>query len=268
MKEFQEFNNGNVTEVKAAISQGRATVIRYCSCPGANCLKGIIEKDDINSLYDHQTLMIVREGDAVQVCQLKGFYKKSNDNYIVIIEKVTALEVQDKLADAGIADGPVYDSAKAIFDKAVELEKKIKDLNDSKEKDEDEEGAPDDIFDIFNGKVKNKNNDDDDDDMSSPLALLGKLLAVGAASKAIRKSLDVDNEKWKTFQELKKKLGRVPTFEEFTNADPKLSEEEKEMMIKKYKETGDVEINESSLQNLMTKLLDSFEKDFEKMNKK
>ena len=264
MKEFQEFNNGNVTEVKAAISQGRATVIRYCSCPGANCLKGIVEKDDINSLYDHQTLMIVREGDKVHVCQLKSFYKKSNDNYIVIIEKVTALEVQDKLADAGIADGPIYDSAKAIFDKAVELEKKIKDLNDSKEKDEEEEGAPDDIFDIFNGKVKNKNNDDDD--MPNPLDLLGKLLAVGAASKAIRKSVDPEDEKWKIFKELKEKLGRMPTFEEFTNADPSLSEEEKEKMIKTHKERESAKSSEESFQGLMTKLLESFEKDLEKLN--
>ena len=264
MKEFQEFNNGNVTEVKAAISQGRATVIRYCSCPGANCLKGIVEKDDINSLYDHQTLMIVREGDKVHVCQLKSFYKKSNDNYIVIIKKVTALEVQDKLADAGIADGPIYDSAKAIFDKAVELEKKIKDLNDSKEKDEEKEGAPDDIFDIFNGKVKNKNNDDDD--MPNPLDLLGKLLAVGAASKAIRKSVDPEDEKWKIFKELKEKLGRMPTFEEFTNADPSLSEEEKEKMIKTHKERESAKSSEESFQELMTKLLDSFEKDLEKLN--
>lgn len=259
MKEFQEFNNGNVTEVKAAISQDRATVIRYCSCPGANCLKGIVEKDDINSLYDHQTLMIVREGDNVHVCQLKSFYKKSNDNYIVIIEKVTAIEVQDKLADAGIEDGPIYDSAKAIFDKAIELEKKIKDLNDSKEKDEEKEGAPDDIFDIFNGK-KNKNNDD----MPNPLALLGKLLAVGAASKAIRETVDPENEKWKVFQELKEKLGRVPTFEEFTNADPNLSEEEKEKMIKEHKEKS----SEDSFKGLMAKLLDSFEKDLEKMSKR
>lgn len=260
MKEFQEFNNGNVTEVKAAISQGRATVIRYCSCSATNCLKGIVEKDDINSLYDHQTLMIVREGDDIQVCQLKGFYKKSNDNYIVIIEKVTALDVRDKLADAGIDDGPIYDSAKAIFDKAIELEKKIKDLNDSKEKDEEEEGAPDDIFDIFNGKVKNKSNDD----MPNPLELLTKLLAVGAASKAIRKSVDPYNEKWKVFSELKEKLGRVPTFEEFTNADPNLSEEEKENMIKQHKEKS----SEDSFQGLMAKLLESFEKDMEKFNKR
>ena len=266
MKEFQEFNNGNVTEVKAAISQGRATVIMYCSCSLKNCLKGIVEKDDIYSLYDHQTFMIVREGDKVHVCQLKDFYKKSNDNYIVIIKKVTANEVQDKLMDAGIEDGPIYDSAKAIFDKAVELEKKIKDLNDSKEKDEEEEGASDDIFDIFNGKVNNKNNDgDDDDDMPSPLELLGKLLALGAASKAIRKTADPDDSKWKVFQELKEKLGRNPSFEEFINADPVLSEKEKEELKKLHKENNT--LGEDSVQEALTDLLNAFKKDLEKMNK-
>ena len=266
MKEFQEFNNGNVTEVKAAISQGRATVIRYCSCPGANCLKGIVEKDDINSLYDHQTLMIVREGDKVHVCQLKSFYKKSNDNYIVIIEKVTALDVHDKLVDAGIEDGPIYDSAKAIFDKAIELEKKIKEFDESKEKDEEKgEGAPDDLFDIFNGKVKNKSNDDD---MPNPLEFLTKLLAASAATRAIRKTIDPENDKWNTFHDLKEKLGRMPTFEEFTNADPSLSKEEKEMLIKAHKEKESSNSSKDPFQEAITDLLDTFKKDLEKMNKR
>jgi hypothetical protein len=56
--------------------------------------------------------MIVREGDKVHVCQLKDFYKKSNDNYIVIIKKVTAHEVQDKLTDAGIEDVRQYIATK------------------------------------------------------------------------------------------------------------------------------------------------------------
>jgi len=265
MKKFEEFNNGNVTEVKSAIANGKATVIMYCSCGIKNCIKNIVEKDDIYSLYDHQSLIIVREEDTIIVCQLKGFYKKNSDNYIVIVEKVDPSDIFDRLKNAGIEDGQIYDSVKDIFDKALELKRK---LEESKEKEEENEGAPDDIFDILNGKVNNKNIGNDDDDMPNPLDLLGKLLAVGAASSAIRKSVDPENSKWKIFKELEEKLGRVPTFEEFTNADPNLSREEKEKMIKTHKERQErINPGEDSFQRIMSKLLGSFEKDLERMSK-
>jgi hypothetical protein len=104
--------------------------------------------------------------------------------------------------------------------------------------------------------------------MPNPLDILGKLLAVGAASSAIRKSVDPENSKWKIFKELEEKLGRVPTFEEFTNADPNLSREEKEKMIKAHKERQErINPGEDSFQRIMSKLLGSFEKDLERMSK-
>ena len=101
--------------------------------------------------------------------------------------------------------------------------------------------------------------------MPNPLALLGKLLALGAASKAIRKTADPDDSKWKVFQELKEKLGRKPTFEEFINADPVLSEKEREELIKLHKENNT--LGDDTIEEALNDLLSAFKKDLEKLNK-
>lgn len=269
MKKFEEFTSGNVTEVKSAINNNHAMIITYCNCSRKTCIKPeIVEKEDIYSLYDHKSLIIVRVEDSIRVCQLKKFYKIDN-TYIVIVEYVVQDEILNQLIDAGIEEGsPIYEQAEAIFDKAVDFEKQIEEAN---KKEDDKEEFSDDVFDILNGKVKNVKNKDrnnDDGDMPNPLDLLGKLLAVGAASKVIRKSMDPENSKWKLFKELEGKLGRVPTFEEFTNADPNLSKEQKEKMINEHKERQeDINSGEDPFQKMMSKLLDSFEKDLEKMSK-
>jgi hypothetical protein len=256
MKKFEEFTSGNVTEVKSAINNGHATIITYCSCSKKTCIKPeIVEKEDIYSLYDHKSLIIVRVEDSIRVCQLKKFCKKDN-NYIVIVEYVGRNKILNQLIDAGIGEGsPIYEQAENIFDKAVDFEKKIEEAN---KKEEDEEEFSDDVFDILNGKVKNKNKSEDDGDMSSPLDLLAKLLAVGAASKMLRTTVDPENYKWKLFKDLEEKLGRTPTFEEFINANTNLSKEEKEKLIKEHKGSdGD------SFQRMVTKVLE----DLEKLNK-
>ena len=80
MKKFEEFNSGNVTEVKSAINNGRALIITYCNCSKKTCIKPeIVEKEDIYSLYDHKSLIIVRVEDSIRVCQLKKFYSKKDE---------------------------------------------------------------------------------------------------------------------------------------------------------------------------------------------
>jgi hypothetical protein len=156
---------------------------------------------------------------------------------------------------APLEGSPIYEQAENIFDKAVDFENQIEEAN---KKEEDEEEFSDDVFDILNGKVKNKNKSEDDGDMSSPLDLLAKLLAVGAASKMLRTTVDPENYKWKLFKDLEEKLGRTPTFEEFINANTNLSKEEKEKLIKEHKGSdGD------SFQRMVTKVLE----DLEKLNK-
>lgn len=267
MKKFEEFTSGNVTEVKSAINNGHAVIIMYCSCSRKTCIKPeLVEKEDIYSLYDHKSLIIVRVEDSIRVCQLKRFYKKDN-NYIVIVEYVGRDEILNQLIDAGIGEGsPIYEQAESIFDKAVDFEKQIDEAN---KKEEDEEEVSDDVFDILNGGVKNKIKSKNDGDIPNPLDLLGKLLAVGAASTAIRKSIDPENSISKLFNELEEKLGRMPTFEEFVNANPNLSKEQKEKMINLHNGRQDgINSGEDSIQRLMARLMSSFEKDLEKMSKK
>jgi Rad3-related DNA helicase len=257
MKKFEEFNSGNVTEVKSAIVNGKATVIEYCSCGIKNCFKGIIEENDIYSLYDHQSLIIIREGDFIRVCQLKRFYK-NKDNYIVIIEKVNSADIFDRLENAGIEDGPIYDSIKAIFDKAQELENQIR---ESQIKDEEEEASPDDIFDILNGKVK-KNKEDDkngEDELKDidPLEILDKLIVGSSAfNKIVKDHHNTERKMSERFKNFKNKNGRRPSFEEFINMNPDLTDSEKEMLIKNHNENPNPIPN---MQNLLKNIISSIE---------
>ena len=264
MKKFEEFNNGNVTEVKSAIANGKATVIMYCSCTIKNCFKGIVEKNDIYSLYDHQSLIIIREGDFIRVCQLKRFYK-NKDNYVVIIEKVNSADIFDRLENAGIEDGPIYDSIKAIFDKAQEFEKQI--LDSQIKNEEEEEGAPDDIFDILNGKVK-KNKEDDinvEDELTkiNPLEILSKILVGTSVMNSSFEELMKDPrnaELYRRAKNFKKEKGRLPSYEEFINLDSSLTDEEKKELAKRHYDDSPI----AKINDLLKKITDSMEDDMKK----
>lgn len=258
MRKFEEFTNGNVTEVKSAINNGRAMIIMYCNCSRNTCIKPeIVEKTDIYSLYDHKSLIIVRVEDSIRVCQLKKFCKIDN-TYIVIVEYVGRDKILNQLIDAGIEEGsPIYEQAEAIFDKAVGFEKQIEEAN---KKEDDEEEFSDDVFDILNGKVK-KNKDNDFTGIN-PFEMLAKILV---GSSAMHPTFDEvmkdpkNAELYNRAKNFKKEKGRLPSYEEFINLDSSLTDEQKKELIKRHDDSPLAKIND-----ILKKIADSMEDDMKK----
>ena len=177
MKSFKKINRENIAQIKEAIVNKKALLNLYFQGYKGNL---IIEYGDIYSLYDHDNLFIIRNGNKFYVAQLSKYYQE-NDMTWILAKLVSEQYVLDKLKMAGIdINSEIYQKTKDIFDKAANLENKY---NEMYYKDEDSVQV--DIFNILSDvsnkldkKEKNKEKVDNNDGLSFPFGILSNILGI------------------------------------------------------------------------------------------
>ena len=177
MKSFKKIDRENIAQIKEAIVNKKALLNLYFQ---GNIGNNIIEYGDIYSLYDHDNLFIIRNGNKFYVAQLSKYYQE-NDMTWILAKLVSEQYVLDKLKMAGIdINSEMYQKTKDIFDKAANLENKY---NEMYYKDEDSVQV--DIFNILSDvsnkldkKEKNKEKVDNNDGLSFPFGILSNILGI------------------------------------------------------------------------------------------